>query len=85
MIKTEQQLCFRALCGMYDEAEKARQCGRGVRAQIVCLAMNGLRGVSESNGHCDDCPYKGQAMQPPTKARLPLHFHWLAEYQPQSA
>ncbi|MEO1745400.1 MAG: hypothetical protein AAFR13_02615, partial [Pseudomonadota bacterium] len=57
VIHADQQLCFRALCGMGRERVAADAQNRPVRIQIVGLAMQGMRRLSRRNGRCTHCPY----------------------------
>ncbi|MEM1375997.1 MAG: hypothetical protein AAGG69_01275 [Pseudomonadota bacterium] len=58
VIKTEQQLCFRALCGMNAEAKLAQKANNALRASIIRVAMASMWNVNEKKSVCDDCPYR---------------------------
>ncbi|WP_349363700.1 MAG: hypothetical protein ABL307_16375 [Roseitalea porphyridii] len=60
LVHADNQICYRALCGM--EAERAGSADR--RAGIVALAMRALRRVSRKKGCCIDCPYSGRCAEP---------------------
>lgn len=60
LVHADNQICYRALCGM--TAERAKAPAR--RAGVIELAMRALRRVSRKKGCCIDCPYQGRCAEP---------------------
>lgn len=60
LIQADNQICFRALCGMEEE----RHAAPVRRAGVIALAMRALRRVSRRKGFCIDCPYGGKCGTP---------------------
>lgn len=60
LVHADNQICYRALCGMQDERAGATD----RRAGVIALAMRALRRVSRKKGCCIDCPYHGRCAEP---------------------
>lgn len=60
LVQADNQICFRALCGMQREHTRAH----GRRAGIIALAMQAMRRASRRRKACIDCPYGGQCAEP---------------------
>lgn len=66
LVQADNQICFRALCGM--QRERARAGGR--RAGIIALAMQAMRKASRRREACIDCPYGGKCAEPQTHSLI---------------
>ena len=73
IIKTEQQICYRALCGMYAQYAAPGTTNNPVRAGVLKLAMAAMRKTNLSKGMCEDCPYRGKCGQPDESNVLQAH------------
>ncbi|MBO6639827.1 MAG: hypothetical protein JJ920_18445 [Roseitalea sp.] len=60
LVQADNQICFRALCGMQQERDQAD----GRRAGIIALAMKAMRKASSRRQACIDCPYGGKCATP---------------------